>query len=98
MVRIDASLVPIDDGVKPFTTPGDVATTRVAFASTVEAPALAEVTVPDAIELTYTPEAAAATFTLTVHEPLAGIVPPASTTLAPPLAAVTTPAPHWVAP
>ena len=35
---------------------------------------------------------------MTVHEPDAGIVPPASCTLLPLLAAVTTPAPHVVAP
>ena len=35
---------------------------------------------------------------MTVHEPLAGIVPPESATLFPPLAAVTAPTPQLVAP
>ena len=38
------------------------------------------------------------TVTVTVHEPLAGIVPPESATLAPPLAAVTVPPAQVVAP
>ena len=38
------------------------------------------------------------TFTVTVHEPLAGTVPVASATLPPPLAAVTLPPAHVVAP
>ena len=37
------------------------------------------------------------TFTVTVHEPLAGTVPPESATLLPPFVAVTVP-PHVVAP
>ena len=40
----------------------------------------------------------AVTFTVTVHEPPAGTVPPESATLAPLFAAVTVPAPHVVAP
>ena len=35
---------------------------------------------------------------MTVHEPPAGTVPPVSATLLPPFVAVTTPAPHVVAP
>ena len=38
------------------------------------------------------------TLTVTVHEPLAGIVPPESAALAPPFAAVTAPPAHVVAP
>ena len=44
------------------------------------------------------PAVALVTFTVTVHEPPAGMVPPESATLAPLLAAVTVPAPHVVAP
>src|SRR6185312_9206988 len=42
--------------------------------------------------------AAEVTFTVTVHEPEAGIVPPESATLVPLLAAVTVPPAHVVAP
>ena len=44
------------------------------------------------------PAVALVTFTVTVQEPLAGTVPPESTTLVPLLAAVTRPPTHVVAP
>ena len=62
----------------------------------VAVPALVVVTAP--VELLYAPAACVVTFTVTVHEPVAGTVPPASATLVPLLAAVTVPPPHVVAP
>ena len=48
IVRIDVSFVPIEDGVKAFATPGAVATTRLAVAEAVLAPAFVDVTLPAA--------------------------------------------------
>src|SRR5205814_5471288 len=56
------------------------------------------VSAPAAIELLYVAAVPLVTVTVTVHEPLAGIVPPESATLPPPLAAVTAPPTHVVAP
>jgi hypothetical protein len=61
-------------------------------------PALAVVSAPAGIELAYVPGVADVTFTVTVHEPLAGMVAPESATLVPLLAAVTVPPTHVVAP
>src|SRR6185312_5247842 len=88
----------MDAGANPLVTVSAVAATRVSLAGAVLAPALAVVRVPAANVLVYEPEAAPDTFTVTVHEPDAGIVAPESATLVPPLAAVTAPPAHVVAP
>ena len=93
MVSTEATPVPTAAGVKLFATAGWPSTVRVELAPA-EEPALVVVTAP--VELLYTPAMALVTFTVTVHEPLAGIVPPESATLVPLLAAVTVPAPHVV--
>jgi hypothetical protein len=59
---------------------------------------LVVVTAPIASVLVYVAADALVTFTVTVHEPLAGIVAPESATVLPPLAAVTTPPTQVVAP
>ena len=91
------SLVPIEPGVKDLATVSAFRTVRLAFAAAVLAPAFVVVSAPAAIELLYVAAVPLVTVTVTVHEPLAGIVPPESATLPPPLAAVTAPA-HVVAP
>src|SRR4051812_39298496 len=62
----------------------------------VPVPAFVVVTAP--VELVYAPTVLLVTFTVTVHEPLAGTVPVASATLVPPTAAVTAPPAQVVAP
>ena len=98
IVSTEVSLVPIEAGVKLFATPRPPRTVSVAFAAAVLGPALAVVSTPLAMVLAYVPPAALVTFTVTVHEPLAGIVPPESATLLPLFAAVTVPPAHVVAP
>src|SRR5690242_13784606 len=84
-------------GAKLFATEGALFTTSDALAAAVLAPAFVVVSAPTAIVSLYVPGVALVVFTITVHEPDAGIVPPESATLVPLFAAVTTP-PHVVAP
>src|SRR5438132_48358 len=98
MVSTLAPPVPIVAGVNVFATAVAVSTVSVAFAAAVLAPAFVVVNAPDAMLLLYVPALALVTFTVTVHEPLAGIVAPERATLAPPLAAVTAPPAQVVAP
>ena len=98
MVITLASLVPTEAGAKALATVMAEATVSVSLAEAVLAPALVLVTAPAASVLVSLPDVLLVTFTVTVHEPLAGIVPPESATLVPPFAAVTTPAPQVVAP
>ena len=95
IVSTEAALGAIDAGVKDLAAVGGASTVSVAEAAGAE-PALAVEIAP--VELRYDPALALVTLTLTVHDPLAGTVPPASTTLAPLLAAVTVPPAHVVAP
>ena len=97
MVRTLGSLVPIEDGAKPFETDSEAAITSVSLAAARLAPALVVVSAPIGNVLVNDPGATPVTFTVTVHDPLAGMVPPASCTVLPLLAAVTTP-PQVVAP
>src|SRR5882672_12470637 len=76
----------ISDGANDFATAGCESTVSVADAP-VAVPALVVVTLP--VLLRYAPAVALVTFTVTVHEPLAGTVAPVSATLVPLLAAVT---------
>ena len=74
-------------------------TDSVLVAAVAELPALVVVTAPEARVLLKAPLVAVAlTLTLTVHEPLAGMVPLESATEVPPLAAVTIPPAQVVAP
>ena len=97
-VRTLVSLVPIDAGEKLFAIDGAPLTVSDALALAVFAPALAVASAPTAIVSLYVPGVELVTLTVTVHEPLAGIVPPESAALAPPFAAVTAPPAHVVAP
>ena len=92
------SFVPPLGGVNDFATLSGEKTVSDALAATVFAPALIEVTEPIARALAYVAPEALVTLTVTVQEPLAGIVPAESATLEPPFVAVTVPAPHVVAP
>jgi hypothetical protein len=92
------SFVPMEAGPKAFVTVSAEAMSSVPLAAARLAPALAVVSAPAPNVFVYEPGVAPVTFTVTVHEPLAGIVPPESATLAPPFAAVTTPPAHVVAP
>ena len=93
-VSVEVPLMPIEVGLKALVTTGPFNTVSVA-----EAPAAVPVSVATApVLLRYAPAAALATLTVTVHEPLAGIVPLASATLLRLLAAVTAPPAHVVAP
>src|SRR5450432_338228 len=83
-----------EDGVKAFTAVGRASTSSEAEAPA-EEPAFAVVTLP--VEFTYELADALVTFTVTVHEPFAGTVPPESARLVPALAPVTTPAAQVVA-
>ncbi len=98
MVSTDALLVPIEAGVNDFATESAVATVSVSLADAVFAPPFAVVSAPAAIVLVWLPDVLLVTFTVTVHEPPAGIVAPESATLLPLLAAVTVPPTHVVAP
>ena len=69
----------------------------VALAGALLAPALVLVTAPAGIVFACAPAVLPVTFTVTVHDPLAGTVPPASATELPPAVAVTVP-PQVVAP
>ena len=95
IVSVEAPLTPIALGPKALATVGCVNTVSVAVAAAAE-PALPVETAP--VELRYAPAFALVTFTVTVHEPLAGTVAPESATLAPLLAAVTEPPTQVVAP
>ncbi len=81
-------------GAKAFAIVGRAETVSVAVGPAV-VPAFVVVTVP--VVLAYVPPAALVTLTVTVHEPFAGTVPPESTRLVPPLAAVTVPPTQLVA-
>ena len=91
------SLVPMEPGTKPFVTASAELMVSEPLPATVLDPALAVVSAPIAMVLAYVPGVALVVFTVTVQEPLAGMVPPESATLAPPFAAVTAP-PQLVAP
>src|SRR5262249_39843996 len=92
------SFVPIEAGANALAAVIVERTASDELAATVFEPALAVVTAPIASVLLYEPAEALVTFTVTVQEPGAGIVPPESATLVPLFAAVTVPAPHVVAP
>ena len=74
-----------------FAIVGVLLTMRLAVADAVEAGALVAVTAPTAMVLLYVAAVFEVTSTLTVHEPLAGIVAPESATVPPAAAAVTVP-------
>ncbi len=95
MVRTAVSPTPAGFGANAFAIVGCALTLSVAEAA-VAVPALVVVTEP--VVLRYAPAVADVTFTVTVHEPLAGTVAPESVALVPPLAAVTVPPAHVVAP
>src|SRR6185503_847063 len=86
MVSTEVAPGAIDEGVKVLATVGRCSTFSVAVAPAA-VPALAVVTLP--VGFGYDPAEALVTFTLTVHEPLAGTLAPESARLAPLLAAVT---------
>ena len=92
------SLVPIEAGVNDLATVSAFNTVRLALAAAVLAPAFVVVSAPEAIVLLYVAGVALVTFTVTVHEPLAGIVAPLRATLVPLFAAVTVPPAQVVAP
>src|SRR5476649_1672623 len=92
MVITLVSPMPMVERLNALATATPESTTREALAATLLAPALLEVSAPMGIVFAYVLALALVTFTVTVHEPLAGIVPAESATLAPPLAAVTAPA------
>ena len=95
MVRVDVPAMPIGFGANDLVMVGCASTLSVAEALGA-VPAFVVVTLP--VLLRYTPAAALDTFTVTLQEPLAGTVPPASATLLALPAAVTTPAPQLVVP
>src|SRR5258706_550891 len=95
MVSTEVPAMPIEAGANALAIVGCRRTVSVEEALGA-APALVVVTLP--VLFRYAPAVADVTFTVTLHEPFAGTVPPASATLVPLLAAVTTPAPHVVAP
>src|SRR6185503_1819467 len=88
IVMVEVPLAGIEAGAKPLVTVGEAKTLSVALAAS-PVPALAVATGP--LELAKTPGAGAVTVTVTVHVAPAGIEPPESVTLLPPLAADTTP-------
>ncbi len=92
------SFVPSDAGEKALATVRSVSTLKVALPAVVFEPALVVVSPPIGIVLANAPAADAVTFTVTVQEPEAGMVPPESATLPPLAAAVTVPPVHVVAP
>src|SRR5262252_1398887 len=98
MVRTDVLPVPMEAGVKDLAAVRPASTVRLELAAAVLAPALVESTPPTGIVLVDVPAAALVTVTVTVQEPFAGMVPLASARVPPPLAAVTVPTPHVVAP
>src|SRR5476649_2339991 len=98
MLSTDASLVPTEAGANALATASAVATVSVSLAAALLAPALVVVSAPAAIVLVWLPDAALVTLTVTVHEPLAGMVAPESETLFALLTAVTTPPAQVVAP
>lgn len=91
IVRVDEPPVAIDAGANAFEIEGGVAVTvRVAFAGAVFEGAI-EVTAAAPIVLPYALGSELVTRTVTVQFPLAGIVPPESSTDPAPAAAVTVP-------
>jgi hypothetical protein len=90
-------LRPIVDGVKDLAAVIAARTWSEPLAADVFEPPLVVVNAPIARVFVYVPALALETFTVTVHEPLAGMVPPESATLFPAAAAVTDP-PQVVAP
>src|SRR5258706_14375084 len=95
MVRTEVALAAIGLAPKALAMVGCDSTVSVADAPAA-VPALVVVTLP--VLLRYEPATAEVTFTVTVHEPLAGTVAPESATLRPVFAAVTVPPAHVVAP
>src|SRR5690349_6588083 len=85
-------------GAKDLASVGRARTVSVSVAAAALVPPLAVVRPPAAIVFTRVPAAADTTFTVTVHEPLAGMAPPESATDGPPSAAVTVPPAHVVVP
>ncbi len=98
IVRTDTSVVPIEAGVNDLATVSAFNTVRLALAAAVLAPAFVVVSAPEAIVLLYVAGVALVTLTVTVHEPLAGIVAPESASEVPLFAAVTVPPAQVVAP
>ncbi len=98
MVSTLVSLVPTDAGAKLFAAVIEFSTPSREVAATVFEPALVVVTAPIASVLVYVAAVLLVTLTVTVQEPLAGIVPPVSATVLPPFVAVTVPPVHVVAP
>ena len=94
IVRTDVPLAPMAAGANAFATVAWESTFNVAVAA-VAVPALVVLMLP--VLFRYELAEALVTFTVTVHELLAGTVPPESATLLPPFVAVTAP-PHVVAP
>src|SRR5438270_453769 len=80
IVRTLGSLVPMETGANAFATVSALSTVRLALAAAVLAPAFVVVSAPAAIVLLYVAGVALVTLTVTVHEPLAGIVAPESAT------------------
>src|SRR5258705_111453 len=94
-VSTEMPFTPIADGANDLVTAGRASTVNVADAPAA-GPALVVVTVRRLLR--YAPAEGEVTLTVTVHEVAAGTPPPGRATLLPPLAAVTVPAPHVVAP
>jgi len=92
------SLVPIEAGENTLVAVTSFSTVKVELPAVVFEPAFVVVRPPAGIELANAPALEPWTLTVTVHEPLAGIVPPESATLVPLFAAVTVPPAQVVAP
>src|SRR6185503_20688881 len=88
----------MDAGANDFDTESELRTSSVALAAARFEPAFVVVRPPAAMVFTYGFGVALVTLTVTVHEPLAGMVAPESATEVPALAAVTVPPAHVVAP
>src|SRR5688500_11059183 len=93
IVKVSTEVPPmaIGLGANAFENVGRASTASVSLAAATLLPALAVVRPPAGIVLTRLPAVVGVTFTVTVHEPFAGMVPPESATDAPLLAAVTVP-------
>ena len=86
MVSVEVPAMPIGFAANAFAIVGCVRTVSVALPAAA-VPAFVVVTLP--VLLRYAPAVALVTFTVTVHEPLAGTVAPESARLVPLFAAVT---------
>src|SRR5258708_8276541 len=98
-VKVSVETCPAPIGPEnAFAIVGAATTSSVPLPAALLEPALAEVTAPAAIVFTYEFALAAATFTVTLHDPLAATVAPLKATFAPLAAAVTLPPAQLVAP